>query len=114
MLRLLLTDVSGLPRFWWLQFPHSDKLVHATMFGVLSVLVLLAIWATSLKPLSVISIVALWAIALAVVTELVQHCCIPSRAGEAADLAADLIGAAIPILGYHLLGLRRPQVPDTR
>jgi len=96
MLRLLLVEASGLPKFWWLQFPFSDKLVHAGVFAVGSLLLIYALQTAKRTVIS--AAVACWALTLALSTEYYQHCCVASRTGEWADLLADVVGAALPLL----------------
>lgn len=96
MLRLLLVESSGVPRFWWLQFPYSDKLVHAGVFAVGSLLLTLGMrpWTRN----AVMTTVVLWGISLAVLTESYQSCCLETRSGEWSDLLSDLLGTALPLV----------------
>lgn len=101
ILKLLLSESEGLPKFPWLDFPNADKLLHAGVFAVGSALILIALRAErmsgSLRPK--VLAVAVWAIVLGSLTEAVQHCCVDTRSGEWADLMADLAGAALPVAG---------------
>jgi len=91
---LLTKEAEGLPTLWWLQFPHSDKAVHAALFGIGGILLSLAAgdrgrsWA----------MVVAWAIAVGSATEYLQHCCVDSRSGELADLLADVVGALASLI----------------
>jgi VanZ family protein len=96
ILVLLLSEASGLPKFWWLQFPFSDKLIHAGVFAIGSLLLVYAM--QTFKDTVVAISVASWALTLALSTEYYQHCCVASRTGEWADLLADVVGAALPLL----------------
>jgi VanZ family protein len=91
---LLTKDAEGLPSLWWLKFPHSDKAVHAMLFGIGGVLLSLAAdyrrrnWA----------VVIAWAITVGAATEYIQHCCVDSRNGDLADLLADVVGALASLI----------------
>lgn len=99
--RLMLSESSGLPRFWWLDFPYSDKLVHAGVFGVGSALIVLGLMKSSKSVLW--TVIVMWALGVGAFTEYYQHCCLHTRTGEMADLLSDLVGACLPPL---LLTLR--------
>lgn len=103
ILGLLISPDDGLPRFPWLDFPHADKLIHATLFAIGSVL-----WVTGFgkrtimeQPQKVSMSVILWILSMGSLTEYLQHCCVPSRSGDLIDLLADVAGGLIP-LGYVL------------
>jgi hypothetical protein len=91
ILWLLLREPSGFPKIWWLDFVHSDKLVHAGLFALGAGLLTWALgcirtgWA----------VVLMWAVMLGSATELLQHCCVPGRTGELSDLLADMLGAMV-------------------
>lgn len=101
MFRLLLSESSGLPRFWWLDFPFSDKLIHAAVFGVGSGLLVLGLMNSTRNVIW--GVIAVWALGVGAFTEYYQHCCLHTRTGEMADLLSDLAGACLPPL---LLTLR--------
>lgn len=101
ILVLLLSEESGLPKFWWLQFPFSDKLIHAGIFAVGSLLLIYGLqWA---KQTTISLTVICWALPLALFTEYYQHCCVAGRSGEWPDLLADVVGAALPLLLVRFL-----------
>lgn len=98
---LLLKESNGLPRFWWLQFAHSDKLIHAGLFAVGSLLLLFGLrWPGGRKALSA---AAVWALTIGIISEYAQHCCVETRTGELTDLVADLTGAVMVPIAMRLL-----------
>lgn len=79
---------------WFLQFKHSDKLVHTTIFFILSFLLLKAFTnsTTSTK---------YWALGLllyGILVELIQKYFIPSRSFDLVDIVADGIGIALALI----------------
>jgi VanZ family protein len=104
ILKLLLSESIGIPRFWWLDFPHSDKLIHFILFGVNAVLVMFALDGSSksLDKLRPIMFVLLWTIVLGAGTEIAQHLFLVTRTGNLWDLLADLAGGALPLLWISL------------
>ena len=81
--------------------PHLDKVVHVGMFALpafLGVLARLRLW-----------LVGLILVVHAPVSELVQHRYLPGRAGDPADLIADLVGIGLGLV-LGLLVLRRARM----
>jgi len=91
ILWLLLMEPSGFPKIWWLDFVHSDKLVHAGLFALGAGLLTWA-WDGIRHGWAV---VLMWAVMLGSATEMLQHCCVSGRTGEVADLLADMLGAMV-------------------
>ena len=85
---LFAPDAGGGPRF-----PHSDKLVHAALFGLLA--------ATSRWRLGAAPPVWVAVASYAAVSELVQHVWLAGRTGDVFDLLADLVGV---VVGWCLVG----------
>jgi hypothetical protein len=79
----------------YFEFVHLDKVVHAGIFIVFSVLCLRAMPS---RPLSYL-IVLLAGLLLAVVTEVVQNVPIINREGEIGDVVTDVAGV---LLGFPL------------
>jgi VanZ family protein len=104
ILKLLLSESSGIPRFWWLDFPHVDKLIHMVLFGVNAVLVMFALDGNSKSPSNIhpIGFVLLWTLILGAGTEMAQHFFLVTRSGNLLDLLADLAGGALPLLWISL------------
>ncbi|MCF8257307.1 MAG: VanZ family protein [Flavobacteriales bacterium] len=96
ILFLLLSESSGLPKFWWLDFPFSDKVVHAVIFAVGSILLVHGL--RSLQWKMTVLAVACWALVVGSATEYYQHCCLKTRTGEWPDLLADVAGALLPLI----------------
>lgn len=94
ILWLLTKDSFSLPKIWWLEFPHSDKLIHAGLFAVGGMLLAFAIGSLRSAWFAVI----LWAVVLGGGTEYLQHCCVIGRSGELADIVADVIGAVSSLI----------------
>ena len=84
--------------------PHMDKLVHAAVFA-------LATYTLAVAGVPLGWVVGLMA-AHAVVSELVQHRLLADRAGDPADVAADLVGVAIGVLLVRIR--RRPRRASPR
>ncbi|GAB2617654.1 VanZ family protein [Pseudactinotalea suaedae] len=80
-------------------FPGADKLAHAGSFALVTLTGLLA----GVRPRPFVVGVA----AHAVVSEVVQATLLPSRSGDVADLAADVVGIALGWLAWSLIRRRR-------
>ena len=68
-------------------FEHSDKVVHAVLFGLLAVTTR---WRFGGRPALLAAVAA-----YAVLSEVVQGVLLPERSGDALDVVADLVGAAV-------------------
>ena len=105
---LLTWRTPSIPHGSWLALPPLDKLVHASLFGLLAALCYFALPAGR----------AWWgALALAVgygaATELLQYYVFTWRDGEWLDLLADTLGALLALwLATRLPWLRRPASPS--
>lgn len=96
------------PHGWtiiWLDFLKLDRMVHAALFAVLTVLLIRA-WLVAWRPQRA----AVAAFGLSAVfgafTELQQHF-IPTRAMEFGDFLADAAGAAVGLVAFAAWALRR-------
>ncbi|GAA4408302.1 hypothetical protein GCM10023168_25440 [Fodinibacter luteus] len=76
-------------------FPHADKVAHVLVFLAPTALALLA----GLRSAVVVAVLA----GHAVLSEVVQAAVLPTRAGDPADVLADLVGVALGVLVAHLL-----------
>ncbi len=83
----------------------TDKVVHPVLFLV--PLVVWSLWWGRWQP------VAMLLAAHAVVSELVQHFCLPNRSGDPWDAAADLLGVGIGLALVIPLLRRRSLADDT-
>lgn len=81
-----------------LEIPHLDKVAHVGMFALPALLGVLA----GLRPW----LVGLLLLVHAPVSEVIQHTFLPDRAGDPADLVADVIGIGLG-LAVGLWMLRR-------
>lgn len=80
--------------FW----EHTDKLVHAIMFGALYTCLTLDIWRGRTRP----PLRSAWLLALAVTAvgaliEVAQHLMALGRGGDLIDLASDAVGALVAL-----------------
>ncbi len=95
------SEVSKIPL---VQIPHFDKLVHFTLFFVLTILLI-----SESNPLrregkignKTFYKAALLAAAYGLLTEVLQYYVFTSRSGSILDLVANLVGVAIAILSYR-------------
>ncbi len=97
-----------MPQGWtilWLDFIKLDKLVHAGLFAVLSVL-LVRVLVVEARPAW---LALLLAVAFAAVTEVQQHF-IPSRSMELGDFLADAGGAALGLAAFVAMARRRREL----
>jgi VanZ family protein len=89
----LLSEPSAIPKYPWLKFPGVDKLIHALLFGIESILL---VWAIKNRPARfTVQIAAVWSIILGGGSELLQYYCVEGRSGDLFDLAADLFGGLL-------------------
>lgn len=100
ILKLLLSESDGIPPFWWLDFPHSDKIIHAVLFGVNAFLVAFALNGKIAhpQPRKLVAWVMLWTLILGLSTELGQHYFLVTRRGDMLDLLADLAGGSVSVV----------------
>ncbi|HEU0102157.1 MAG TPA: VanZ family protein [Mycobacteriales bacterium] len=86
-------------------FPHSDKLVHGTLFALLA--------GTSRWRFGSSTRVLLLVCAYAPLSEVVQAALLPDRDGDWHDAVADLLGVALGwLLAGRLLGTPDGRQPD--
>ena len=86
------------PRFFLLEIPHLDKIVH---LGIFTVFALLWMHALPGGHKSILFVVA-FGLGLAVVTEIVQNVPIINRQGDFVDGTVDLLGALLGIAAYKI------------
>ncbi len=89
------------------QVPVSDKALHALEYGLLAVLLAMAL-ATTRDP-RIRSQPALLAFIIAAVygaSDELHQPLVPSRVGDLIDLAWDVAGAAIAAVAFHVVALR--------
>ncbi|HMP73980.1 MAG TPA: VanZ family protein [Kiritimatiellia bacterium] len=92
-----------------LPFLHADKIVHAIVFGILSLLLWFAIWKTSMMTLPAC---ILWAFSLAAlygILDEVHQSFVPGRDATFGDVLADIIGAILFLLLAPALSRRFPR-----
>lgn len=97
------TDEAGL------DIPHMDKIVHASIFTVFTVLWLFALPARRNR----FALVAVAGILLAIVTEIGQSIPIIERDGDIADGVADSVGVAAGLLGFAAITALLPRRQTT-
>ncbi len=83
-------------------FPGADKVVHAMLFGLPAAIVLVA----RLRPRLVLPLLAMHA----PVSEVVQGVLLTRRTGDPWDAVADLVGVALALALWRLVGARRDAV----
>lgn len=80
-------------------FPHTDKVVHAAVFGLPVFLAVVA------------GVPARWVVPLmaghAVLSEVIQAQLLPRRSGDPWDVVADLVGVGLGLAAAHLVARRR-------
>ena len=103
MCYLLFSSGSGLPKENIIHIPHSDKLVHATMFAILTIVFKFDLKdAKNSEKKLLASIIAIFCFGC--LSEYIQYAFIPSRTGNIMDLIADIAGILIGLISYkHIL-----------
>lgn len=110
MLKLLLSESSGLPRLWWLDFPFSDKVLHAGIFGVNTLLLLYALRNAMPQWFRLAGLILLWTLVFGASTELMQYYFIETRSGDVLDLLADMVGGTLPLVCFYVVMKRSAQL----
>lgn len=80
--------------FW----EHTDKVVHAIMFGAMYVCLYLDIWRGKTPTVKASWLLTLPVAAFGAAIEVAQHLMHMGRGGDPADLAADLAGILLALL----------------
>lgn len=94
-------------QFW----EHTDKIVHAIMFGALYVCACLDLWRGRRRPpLRAGALLGLAVVAAGGAVEVAQQCMGLGRGGDVADLAADAAGVALAALLMHFLRYKGDKV----
>ncbi|MBS1578087.1 MAG: VanZ family protein [Bacteroidetes bacterium] len=101
-LLLLFTPGNELPTITWFEKYYCDKIVHATIFGVLAFLFIYPRRKdeVELKNLWVF-IVLMACLIYAIASEMIQHLFIPHRTGDILDFLADSVGALAVFLWFR-------------
>jgi len=104
VLQLVVLYVPRVPDVGAVAVPGGDKIVHAAVFGAVTLAALRA----GLSP----AVVLTFGVVHAGVSELLQHTVLPARSGDAFDVLADLAGVTLGALAAWWLALRgsRPAV----
>ena len=104
MIYLLFTPASGLPKTGLQNIPHSDKIIHAGMFCILSFVFLFDSDKTGANLFKRTVLFLILCIAFGIFTEYIQHAYIPGRHGNVFDIVADATGSIIGIGFYFIIG----------
>ena len=96
--------MGGKPSWW---FDNADKVIHATMFGVLSLLLLLAFRKTHRCSYPRAATLAFLLTVAYGASDEIHQFFTPNRTPDFADLAADAVGASLSFLAC----IRRPSDP---
>jgi VanZ family protein len=97
-------DIPDLDLFWWMTWVKPDKLVHAVLFGMQFMLVMIPIaYQSANNNIRSISLycagaVVVWGLS----TEIIQRF-VPGRSFDWADWIADILGIAIAYWSRPLL-----------
>ncbi|MFN2394246.1 MAG: VanZ family protein [Bacteroidales bacterium] len=93
---------SRIPDSALFYIPHFDKLLHAGIFFVLSILLLWGLLKQEKNKIPVPYIITIvLCVIYGVATEFLQHFYVDGRSGEIADFAANTIGSLIGIAGFY-------------
>ncbi len=95
---------SKVPRVYWANVPHFDKIIHAGIFAVLCILAYLWLshyFASSEKKIAIV--IVLLMITYGVAIEFIQAELIEGRSFEKLDILADFTGCIIFLFSRHLL-----------
>jgi VanZ family protein len=93
---LFTLPASKVPRIYWLDIPHFDKIIHAGIFAVLCITAYLWIshfYAKAEKKIAIMIVLSM--ATYGVVIEFVQANLIEGRSFEELDIAADFTGCII-------------------
>jgi hypothetical protein len=104
--QLVVLYVPRVPVVGAVGLPGADKVVHATVFGAVTLAGLRA----GLSPALVLGLGA----AHAPLSELLQHLVLPGRSGDPFDVVADLVGVALGALAARWLAGRGDGRPGRR
>lgn len=89
---LLFSPSSAIPKTHLLDFPQSDKIIHAAMFAILTYLYLSESSIKEKLAKTGILLFFVGIILVGITSEVIQHFFIPGRTGNVYDLLADLFG----------------------
>ncbi len=98
----LFTPASKLPRFVFLKFPQSDKLIHISLFMLLEFLLLFEtkLSVAELKSKRIL-LISTSAIIYGGLSEIIQLLFINGRSGSWFDFLADCVGIGLALLIYR-------------
>ncbi len=95
---------SRIPDSALFYIPHFDKLLHAGIFFVLSILLLWGLIKQKKNKKAIPYIITLlFCVIYGGVTEIIQHFFVDGRSGEIADFAANTIGSLIGVAGFYYM-----------
>ncbi|MEO5650065.1 MAG: VanZ family protein [Ginsengibacter sp.] len=95
---LTLIPGSDVPKIGWLNIPYFDKIVHATLFGGLTILFCLPFFKAHFslqKKINYFIRISLAAITWGITIEFIQKFYVPGRSFDLLDWAADTAGVLI-------------------
>jgi len=91
--------------------PASDKIQHAGAFGVLGVLIAMAVQRPALPLKRTHALLAVVVtMAFGALTEINQYYLVSSRAGSIQDVYADFIGAMPAVSAYYMVAGKYPRI----
>lgn len=111
LLILILCSIPGkdIPSIGWLQILSPDKWVHAAVFFVQYLLLMLAFSKEFIDKFWLFA-AHWWAVILslfyAVLTEVYQHLFLPDRFGDVYDFIANAVGVVVGVWFYYRYGER--------
>jgi VanZ family protein len=95
---------SKVPRLYWLDIPHFDKIIHAGIFAVLCSLAYLWLSHHFAKAEKLIAwMIVLLMAAYGVAIEFIQAALIEGRSFEKLDIAADFTGCCLFLISRPIL-----------
>ena len=103
---LCLMSTEDLPSIDYLQLLSFDKLVHAILFGLLSLSLLVAFRRQNKVNYirkKAILIAVLFSLIYGLILEIVQYSLVEDRTGEVYDIVANMLGCALGIVFFRLI-----------
>ena len=98
----------SVPLIW---FPHRDKVVHIVEYAILGALAARAIHGSMLITLrAALTWGFAWSVGWGALDELHQAF-VPKRSADLLDLAADVVGASLGVMGYRGFTRKRREHP---
>lgn len=103
---MCLMSTEDLPSIDYLQLLSFDKLVHAILFGLLSLSLLVAFRRQNKVNYirkKAILIAVLFSLIYGLILEIVQYSLVEDRTGEVYDIVANMLGCALGIVFFRLI-----------